>query len=144
MVKPAIPVSGPAGLVALRSRRIRGCGAAVVTTLWLAGCAVEVQNLQPAQELAQADKAPGSSYTGWRVFQDKCAGCHGADATGTSRAPDLLLRVGAMASRRFVAIVLTRYDWNLPPAPAGSGTGGGIGGGAIGAAGADSAGSSMS
>ena len=58
----------------------------------LAGCAVEVQNRQPAQELAQAARPPGSVYTGWRVFQDRCAGCHGEAGTGSDKAPDLLAR----------------------------------------------------
>jgi mono/diheme cytochrome c family protein len=115
-----IPRPAPPLACIVASPRRRRCGAVVLSALWLAGCAVEVQNLQPAQELAQATRTPGSTYTGWRVFQEKCAGCHGADATGTSLAPDLLLRVGTMESRRFVAIVLTRYDWNLPAAQAGS------------------------
>lgn len=91
-------------------------GVALTASLWLAGCAVEVQNRQPAQELAQAAKPPGSIYTGWRVFQDKCAGCHGPAATGAAGAPDLLPRVREMGSRRFVNLVLRRYDWNLPAA----------------------------
>ena len=82
---------------------------------WLAGCAVEVQNTQPAQELAQTAKPPGSVYTGWRVFQDRCASCHGPDANGGTGGPDLLPRVGNMTSKRFVSLVLTRYDWSLPP-----------------------------
>lgn len=89
-------------------------GAAFTSALWLAGCAVEVQNRQAAQELAQRAKPPGSVYTGWRVFQDKCAGCHGSAATGTAGAPDLLPRVRDMGSRRFVSLVLTRYDWPVP------------------------------
>ena len=47
--------------------------ATFVSALLLAGCAVEVQNRQAAQELAQLRQPPGSIYTGWRVFQDKCA-----------------------------------------------------------------------
>jgi len=86
----------------------------------LSACAVEVQNLQPAQELARQARPPGSVYTGWRVFQDKCARCHGPAATGTAGAPDLLPRVQQMGSRRFVGLVLQRYDWNLPAAQAGS------------------------
>ena len=31
-------------------------------------------------------------YAGWRVFQDKCAGCHGSAATGTAGG---LLRISA-------------------------------------------------
>lgn len=86
----------------------------------LAACAVEVQNTQPAQEMAQQAKPPGSAYTGWRVFQDKCAACHGPAATGTERGPDLLPRVREMGARRFVNVVLYRYDWSLPAARAGS------------------------
>ena len=80
----------------------------------LAGCAVEVQNRQPAQELAQAARPPGSVYTGWRVFQDRCAGCHGEAGTGSDKAPDLLPRVQTMGARTFVSRVLYRYDWGLP------------------------------
>jgi cytochrome c5 len=92
----------------------------LASALLLGGCAVEVQNTQPAKEMAEQAKPPGSVYTGWRVFQDKCAGCHGAAATGTAGGPDLLPRVREMGSRRFVNLVLTRYDWNLPAAQAGS------------------------
>jgi mono/diheme cytochrome c family protein len=95
-------------------------GGAFVSVLLLAGCAVELQNRQPAQQLAELAKPPGSVYTGWRVFQDRCAGCHGPAATGTAAAPDLLPRVRDMGPRRFVGLVLNRYDWNLPPAQAGS------------------------
>lgn len=100
----------------MRGIRRIGFGATWAAVLALAGCAVEVQNTQPARELAQAAQPPGSVYTGWRVFQDKCAACHGADAAGTSKAPDLTARVGAMGPRRFVGLVLTRYDWGLAPA----------------------------
>ncbi|WP_395702808.1 c-type cytochrome [Aquabacterium sp.] len=81
------------------------------------GCAVEWQNRQPARQLAEQAQPPGSAYTGWRVFQDKCAGCHGAAATGTSRAPDLLPALREMGPRGFVERVLERYDWGLPPPP---------------------------
>lgn len=99
---------------------VLGCGAAIVSALWLAGCALEVQNRQPAQELAQQARPPGSVYTGWRVFQERCAGCHGPAATGTAKAPDLLPRVREMGPRRFVNLVLKRYDWSLPASQAGS------------------------
>ena len=92
----------------------------LVLALVLTACAVEVQNTQPAQEMAQQAKPPGSVYTGWRVFQDKCVACHGPAATGTARGPDLLPRVREMGARRFVNLVLYRYDWNLPAARAGS------------------------
>lgn len=95
-------------------------GGAVLSALLLAGCAVEVQNRQAAHELAQLAKPPGSVYTGWRVFQDRCAGCHGSAATGSAGAPDLLPRVRDMGSRQFVSLVLKRYDWGLASAHSGS------------------------
>lgn len=94
---------------------------ALATALLLAGCAaVEVQNRQPAHELAQAARPPGSVYTGWRVFQDRCAGCHGEAAAGTAQAPDLLERVRTMGPRQFVGRVLNRYDWGLSLTQTGS------------------------
>jgi len=90
----------------------------LASALLLPGCALEVQNVQVAQEFEQLSRPPGSVYTGWRVFQDKCAVCHGPAATGTAGAPDLLPRVRAMGPRRFVGLVLQRYDWNLPAAQA--------------------------
>jgi len=89
-------------------------GTLTVTLLVLAGCAVEVQNRKAADELEQRAKPPGSVYTGWRVFQDRCAACHGPAATGTVDAPNLLPRVREMGPRRFVGLVLKRYDWSLP------------------------------
>lgn len=105
------------------TRRRRGLlyGPAFASALLLAGCAVETvewQNKQAAQEVRRLAAPPGSVYVGWRVFQDRCAGCHGALATGTAGAPDLLPRVREMGSRRFVSLVLQRYDWNLPVAQA--------------------------
>lgn len=76
-----------------------------------AACGAALQTTQPAQEMAQRAKPPGSVYTGWRVFQDKCARCHGADAAGTTSAPDLRLRVRDMGPRRFVNLVMLRYEW---------------------------------
>lgn len=93
---------------------------ALALALATTACAVEVQNTQPAQEMAQQAKPPGSIYTGWRVFQDKCVACHGPAASGTARGPDLLPRVREMGARQFVNLVLYRYDWNLPAARAGS------------------------
>jgi mono/diheme cytochrome c family protein len=86
----------------------------------LAGCAVEVQNTQAAQEVAQRAKPPGSVYTGWRLFQDKCALCHGPAGNGTAGGPDLLPKVREIGPRQFVSIVIKRYDWSLPAAQASS------------------------
>ncbi len=86
-------------------------GTAMTAALLLTACAVEVQNTQAAQELKHAAQPPGSVYAGWRVFQDKCAACHGLTATGTAGGPDLLPRVREMGPRQFVSWVLKRYDW---------------------------------
>lgn len=86
----------------------------------LAGCSIEFQNKQAAQEVEQRAKLPGSVYVGWRVFQEKCAMCHGPAAAGGAGGPDLLPKVRAMGSRQFVGAVLNRYDWGLPAAQAGT------------------------
>ncbi len=105
------------GTVSHRAAVLGALAAAVL----LAGCtAVQVQNRQPAQALAQQARLPGSVYTGWRVFQERCAGCHGAAAEGSAQAPDLLERLRTMGPRQFVGRVLNRYDWGLPGAQAGS------------------------
>ena len=96
-------------------------GIAFASALVLAGCAVEWQNRQAAQEMAELSKPPGSVYLGWRVFQDRCARCHGPAATGSANAPDLLPRVREMGSRQFVSLVLQRYDLTQPATQAGSG-----------------------
>lgn len=96
------------------------CGMTLTAAFLLGGCALELENTKAAQELERLAQPPGSVYTGWRVFQDRCAGCHGAPATGSVAAPDLLPIVGNMGPRRFVGLVLMRYDWNFPVAPAGA------------------------
>ena len=48
-------------------------------------------------------------YRSGRVFQARCAECHGAAATGLQNAPNLLPRVVAMSPAQFVGIVLNRY-----------------------------------
>lgn len=94
-----------------------------VAALALAGCSVEWLNRQPAETMAAAARPEGSVYTGWRVFQDRCASCHGSDASGTARAPDLLPRVREMGPRRFTNLVLRRYEWSLPGVEAGTESG---------------------
>jgi len=87
--------------------------------LGLAGCAVELQNLQPAQDYAARNQDPSSVPVGWRVYQQRCAGCHGQAATGGAQAPDLLQSLRTMGPRSFVDKVLRRYDWDIPGAPRG-------------------------
>ena len=124
MPKLAMVLASPNAKLPLAPvRSLFRCGALAAAML-LAACAadttVEIENTRAAQELARQHRPPGSVYTGWRVFQDRCASCHGPDATGASPGPDLLPRVQQMGPRRFVALVLQRYDWNLPPAQAAS------------------------
>lgn len=105
-------------LQALRRVRdaVRGTAAGLLASTLVGGCAVQVQNTEPARELARAAAPEGSAYAGWRVFQDKCVACHGPAATGTALGPDLLPRVAAMGPRRFVNLVLKRYDWSFQSA----------------------------
>jgi len=79
---------------------------AIIAVLSLAGCAVEVQNTQAAHELKHQAQPPGSVYGGWRVFQDKCAHCHGPAATGMAGSPGLIPRRRDMGRRQFVGRVL--------------------------------------
>ncbi len=81
----------------------------------LSGCALEFSNTRPAREIAPAAPATGDTYAGWRVFEDKCATCHGAAGTGDGRAPDLLAAVRDLSPRQFAALVLQRYELGLPP-----------------------------
>ncbi len=88
-----------------------------------AGCSVrtvELQNRQPAIEYARQTQPAGSLYSGWRVYQQRCAQCHGATATGGDGAPDLTLRVRDLGPQRFVDLVLRRYDWESAAAPPGT------------------------
>lgn len=89
-----------------------------VTLLPQPGAAVEILNRQGAKEIAEAAKLPGSVATGWRVFQERCASCHGPAATGTVKAPDLLPLLREMGSQRFADLVLKRYDWSAAPGAA--------------------------
>jgi cytochrome c5 len=93
-----------------RGRHRRLAFAVVTVAALAAGCAVEVQNTKPAQALARQALPEGELYIGWRVFQQKCAGCHGTAATGLDNAPDLLPRLREMGSHQFASLVLRRYN----------------------------------
>lgn len=73
------------------------------------GCKVDFLNTTAKRELTPPAKV-GNLDVGWRVFQDKCASCHGIAATGGEQAPDLLPIVRGMNLQQFAAIVLKRYD----------------------------------
>jgi len=100
-----------------RFGRLRLAGLATVVLLWGVdacgqGGSPSQNNVVPA--IAQAIKQSNRVYLGWRVFQANCARCHGPDATGTGKAPDLRVRVKPMSSAQFVGTVLRRYSWVLP------------------------------
>lgn len=81
--------------------------------LLMGGCAVEIENARPAQVMAQQSLPTGSVPLGWRVFQERCASCHGPAALGGTGIPNLLPLVRDMGPRQFVGLVLYRYDWVL-------------------------------
>ncbi len=83
---------------------------AVSLPLALSSCAMEFGNTEPARGLARPPEPAASLYAGWRVFQDKCARCHSANATGGEGGPDLLPLVQNMSARHFTGLVLKRYD----------------------------------
>lgn len=93
--------------------------AGIVLSVSLSGCSfswLNWMNTESAQALARSEHPKVSLAVGWRVFQDKCAACHGTDATGLpGGGPNLLIRLRGMGHRRFVELVLQRYDWGLPP-----------------------------
>lgn len=107
----SLPRRGPRVPVALAS-------AGLVLAL-LAGCAAW-RNPQAAQEMARRTEPQGSVNVGWRVFQMRCAACHGPDARGTQRGIDLLPRLRELGARQFVGLVLNRYDWTRPVDAGGS------------------------
>jgi len=86
----------------------------VSAATFLGACSIDFLNTRAAQELTQQAQPAGSVYTGWRVFQDKCASCHGPAGLGTAAAPNLLPKVRDIGPRQFVDIVLRRYDWSIP------------------------------
>jgi mono/diheme cytochrome c family protein len=86
----------------------------------LGGCAVQWRNTEPARELARAAEPPGSAYAGWRVYQQRCASCHGSAADGAGGAPNLLLRMQGLGPQRFVEAVLRRYEADMLPPGQGS------------------------
>lgn len=92
----------------------------VLGALALGGCAIQWRNAEPARELAKAAESPGSTYAGWRVYQQRCAACHGATADGGGGAPNLLVRLQGLGPQRFVDLVLRRYEADVLPAGQGS------------------------
>jgi hypothetical protein len=100
-----------------RSCRAAALFAAACSSLALAGllgaCAAAGGDPPIGAPPRQSASPDGSVYLGWRLYNARCAACHGADASGPARVPGLLDRVGEMGVRRFASLVLTRYDWPL-------------------------------
>jgi cytochrome c2 len=96
-----------------RSGKLRTVGTLLAAAASLAACAVDVGSAAPARELARAAQPAGSAYVGWRVYQARCAACHGDAAAGPAKVPGLLESVRGMGTRRFVNLVLYRYDWSV-------------------------------
>ena len=98
--------------------------ATLAIALWAASpTPTSAADQEPPYTLRDGRVDPGT-YMGWRVFQARCAECHGAAATGLQNAPNLLPRVAAMSPTQFVGIVLNRYKLVMPKGeigPEGSG-----------------------
>lgn len=88
----------------------------LVATALAAGCAVELENVKPSQEIARRALPDGDVHVGWRVYQQKCATCHGDSAGGSASAPDLLSRLRDTGPHRFVDLVLKHHEHILSPA----------------------------
>ena len=83
-------------------------------SILVTSCSAELINAKAARELASPpSEQSGNLYAGWRVFQDKCAICHGTTSRGGDYAPDLLPIVSNMNARQFIELVLKRYDLGI-------------------------------
>lgn len=96
-----------------RSKGRRLAGVLAAAALSMTACAVDFGRSAPARDVARESQPSGSAYIGWRVYQARCAACHGADAAGPAKVAGLLDSVRGMATRRFVNLVLHRYDWGV-------------------------------
>lgn len=99
------------------------CGALALATFASLGARAGNEPTSGNAPAAPAVTAQGALYPGWRLFQAKCSECHGADATGTTRAPNILPRVEEMSESKFVRTVLHRYSFVLSPDEAASESG---------------------
>lgn len=79
----------------------------------LTACALETRHGDASREPLRESQPSGSVYVGWRVYHERCAACHGDDASGPAKVPGLLQGVREMGTRRFVNLVLYRYDWSV-------------------------------
>ena len=87
------------------NRRTSSCLGVAAIAACLAACAGH------RDAALAAAPASGSPYVGWRVYNARCAACHGTDATGPAPVQGMLERVREMGAARFANLVLQRYDW---------------------------------
>ncbi|MBI1732160.1 MAG: c-type cytochrome [Gammaproteobacteria bacterium] len=74
-----------------------------------------VERTSPDQAYLIVDgKVDRVTYTGWQVFNENCARCHGVNASGTDAAPDLTERINRISPDQFRVLVLNRYFVTLP------------------------------
>lgn len=59
-------------------------------------------------------KVDRATYTGWQLFSENCAQCHGPGAIGSDVAPDLTERVSRMTLDQFRIRILHRYFLTVP------------------------------
>ena len=59
--------------------------------------------------VVDGNKVDDSTYVGWRLFNSTCFVCHGKHATGSDIAPNLLVKLEGMSSRKFRKKVLSKY-----------------------------------
>lgn len=82
---------------------------------WTVLCAASQDEGIPSEYYRVVDgKVDRGTYTGWQVFRENCAGCHGVDALGTDGAPNLVERIPALSVAEFRAKVLSRYFVTVP------------------------------
>ena len=92
----------------------------VTLLLSIAALGVQCQSAgTPSAGAAAAAPTAASIEAGRELFRANCVRCHGADATGTADAPNLLPRVKGMSEAAFSSAVLQRYRWSVPAAEAG-------------------------
>lgn len=83
----------------------------LLVTPWVAANRALAEKVEPesAPYRVVDGQVDPSTYLGWRVFHSTCHLCHGVDATGSSVAPDLTVRLSEMAFSEFTRTVLMRY-----------------------------------
>lgn len=66
------------------------------------------------QTVCNVDK---QTYIGWRTYHAVCHVCHAQDAVGSSFAPSLVKRVGAIDKERFMDVMANGYSGQIGVMP---------------------------